>query len=343
MFVRKLANETLLTFILVLPVITLPVFAAPKNAVSEKAHKRDESGGAKTVVLWQNPADIASRNLYYGPGGKAHEPHGTFTFVKEDLDGTNPKFVVRDEDGTKWKVKLGNEARPETVASRITWAVGYYANEDYFVPCLHVEGMPAHLHRGQKLVARDGSVSNVRLKREDEKKVSTWAWRQGPFAGTRELNGLRVVMAVINNWDLKEENNAVYRNGSEYIYAVSDLGASFGTDNRAWPKGRSKGDLESYEHSKFLGKVTDSQVSFRAPGRPTFVYAVNPKEYMQRIHLEWIGKNIPRDDARWIGKLLARLSPNQLHDAFRAAGYSATEADAFTKVLERRIDILTDL
>ena len=34
----------------------------------------------------------------------------------------------------KWRVKLGVEARPETVASRLVWAVGYYANEDYFLP-----------------------------------------------------------------------------------------------------------------------------------------------------------------------------------------------------------------
>jgi hypothetical protein len=38
-------------------------------------------------------------------------------------------------------VKLGSEARPETVASGLLWAVGYFANEDYFVPVLHVREM----------------------------------------------------------------------------------------------------------------------------------------------------------------------------------------------------------
>jgi hypothetical protein len=41
-------------------------------------------------------------------------------------------------------------------------------------------------------------------------------------------------MALMNNWDLKDDNNAVYlekhKDGlSEQIYLVSDLGASFGT------------------------------------------------------------------------------------------------------------------
>ena len=115
--------------------------------------------------MWVDPTDISSRDLFYGPGGEKDAPRGTFTFEKEDLNGTNPKFDVRDQDGVKWKVKLGEEARPETVASRFVWSVGYFADEDYFLPDFKVEGMPAHLHRGGNLIAPDGSMHNVRLKR----------------------------------------------------------------------------------------------------------------------------------------------------------------------------------
>ena len=189
------------------------------------------------AVLWREPTDIASRNLLFGPGGEEHKPQGTFTFVKEDLEGTNPKFVVQDQDGVKWKVKLGSEARPETVASRLVWAVGYFANEDFFVPGLHVVNMQ-HLKRGNNLVSRDGTVHDVRLKRylEGEKKIGIWEWAQNPFVGTRELDGLKVLMAVINGWDLKDVNNAVYleKHGqdsqdAERVFMISDLGASFGT------------------------------------------------------------------------------------------------------------------
>jgi hypothetical protein len=295
------------------------------------------------AVLWKDPTDIATRDLFNGPGGPDHVPHGAFKFEKEDLDGTNPKFVVKDQDGVKWKVKLGIEARPETVASRIVWALGYHTNEDYFVPDLQVAEMPTHLRRGQKLVGPDGSVHNVRLKREDEKKVSTWSWRDDPFTGTRELNGLRTLMAVINNWDLKDENNAMYEEGGERVFAVSDLGASFGCAGRCWPRNRTKGDLEKYSQSRFIRQLTADTVSFQTPARPRYLYAVNPKEYVSRIHLEWIGRDIPRADARWMGSLLARLSPQQIHDAFRAAGYSPQEVEAFSKVLTGRIAALTDL
>ena len=82
---------------------------------------------ADVKALWQDPTDLPSRDLFYGPGGKEHEPKGPFTFVKEDLDGTNPKFVVKAGDGTKWKVKMGVEAKPDPAASSLLWAVGYHA------------------------------------------------------------------------------------------------------------------------------------------------------------------------------------------------------------------------
>jgi hypothetical protein len=44
-----------------------------------------------------------------------------------------------------------------------------------------------------------------------------------------------------------------------------------------------------------------------------------------------------------VGQLLARLSPSQIRDAFRGAGYSAEEIEEFSRVLEKRIALLTDL
>jgi hypothetical protein len=308
-----------------------------------KEKRRPEAQPPGVAVLWTNPVDIQTRNLFYGPGGSAHVPHGPFTFVKEDLAGTNPKFVVKDPDGVKWKVKLGIEARPETVASRIVWAVGYYANEDYFVANLQVNGMPAKLHRGQKMIGPNGTVQNVRLKREDEKKVANWPWRRDAFTGSREWYGLRTLMAVINNWDLKDENNAIYDETRKRIYMISDLGASFACSNRCWPRNETKGNIEKYQRSEFIRRVTPETVTFATPGRPRFLYLVNPKEYWMRIHLEWIGKDVPRADAKWMGTLLSRLSQGQIHDAFRAAGYSEQQIDAFSSVLESRIAALTDL
>jgi hypothetical protein len=327
--------------------------AAPAAKIKNKAsHQIAENADGGTAVLWQNPVDISSRNLFYGPGGKEHEPHGTFTFVEEDLDGTNPKIVVRDQDGVKWTVKLGGEARPETAASRLTWAVGYFANEDYFLPDLRVANMPPHLHRGQKLIAPDGSLHDVRLKRhlEHEKKAGTWSWGENRFQGTRELNGLRVMMALINNWDLTDENNAVYAGaqvreseGTDNIYMTSDLGSTFGLGRLTWPMRKARGNLQTYSHSKFISKIRPEDVDFRVPTRPAFFFLATPREFFSKLQLRWIGKHVPRADAKWMGELLAQLSADQIRDAFRAAGYSPEEVEGFTRVVQDRTAELEDL
>ena len=326
--------------------VALGLLCVGAGESAERHRKRANAPVSLPGILWRDPAAIGSRDLFYGPGGKQHEPpRGRFTFLKEDPEGSNPKFDVRDENGVKWKVKLGLEARPETVASRIAWAAGYFADEDYFVRDLHVEHMPGRLHRGRKLVDPDGTVHNVRLKRDsgEEKKIGTWQWRRNPFVGTRELNGLKVVMALINNWDLKDVNNAVYQRGSCLAYEVSDLGASFASAGRTWPFDKSKGNLESYRRARFIRGMTDDTVDFQTPARPKWVMFVNPKGYFMRVHLEWIGRNIPREDARWVGLILSRLSPGQIGDAFRAAGYDARDVDEFSAVLLSRIAALTDL
>ena len=328
--------------LLVLPTVAGPAKhpAAAANAVAASV----------PVRLWNNPTDIASRDLFFGPGGKDHAPQTSFEFVKEDAQGTNPKFDLRDKDGVKWKAKLGVEARPEVVASRLVWAVGYYASEDYFLPEIQVKDMP-RLKRGQEFVSPDGVAHNVRLKREspDAKKAGTWKWSDNPFANQRELNGLRVMMALMNNWDLKDTNNAVFEDkesgddSRESRYLVSDLGASFGTTGISWTHERSKGNLKSYRNSKFITKATSEHVDFSVPSAPPLLFVLTPKDYFSRVKLRWIGKGIPRSDAKWIGSLLAQLSPEQIRSAFRAADYSPAEVEEFSEVVEKRIAELNRL
>jgi hypothetical protein len=316
--------------------------------ITTKAAKRPVAEAAATPgctpVLWRDPGDIKSRNLYYGPGGKAHEPHGTFTFEREDMQGSNPKFLVVDQDGVKWTVKMGDEARPETAASRLVWAVGYFANEDYFTPVLQVFNMP-HLHRGANLVAKDGTVHNVRLKRhiKDQKKIGKWSWATDPFTGTQEWYGLRVLMATINNWDLKDSNNSIYTTGGgnpEQLYVVTDLGSSFGSPGLNWA---AKGNLAAYSRSKLIKKASPEFVDFSVPAAPQVKTFIDIPELNRRLSLCWLGHHIPISNVKWIARLLAQLSPDQIRDAFRAAGYSPQEIEAYSRVLEQRIALLQQL
>ena len=335
------------TPLLVLVICVFLLTVIPGFAESRKA-LATEAGPA---VIWSDPGDISSRNLLYGSGSEKDQPHSPMIFEKEDMKGTNPKLDVRDQSGEKWKVKMGVEARPETVATRLLWAIGYFTEEDYFLSELKVENLPQQLKRGKQFVKPGGVIPDVRVKRHPKhtEKDVDWHWRKNPFTGTRELNGLRVMMALINNWDLKDDNNAIYndKEDGKQLYMVTDLGASFGAIGYQFGAGRGKGDIGKYKHSKFISHLHKDYVDFGTPAHSTVIALLGGPftipDFISRQKLRWIGRHIPRADAKWVGSLLAQLKPEQIHDAFRAAGYSDQKIQEYSAIVEERIAELTKL
>jgi len=345
-------HKSLAVILTLIASASLALQATDKEPKSKSRIVAEETAHGARKLLWEDPVNIESRDLFYGARGKEDMPGegAVFTFEKEDLDGTNPKYVVRDDKGAKWKVKLGDEAKPEPAASRIVWSAGYFVDENYFLPKIRVRNIPADLKRGRKLIGPDGTMTDVRLKLEskkDREKIGAWNWKTSPFAGTRELNGLRVMMALINNWDLKDVNNGVFEvkgsKGPELIYEVTDLGASFGSPRFDSGYAHDKGDLRAYRKSTFIEKVRDEEVDFGVPGGPSLPVIFNPAQFIKRQDLTWIGKHIPRVDARSMGELLSKLSSKQIADAFRAGGYTAEEANEFTAIVQDRIAQLKKL
>lgn len=292
------------------------------------------------AALWHDPGDISSLNLAFGQGGfdDAPLPESSYSFIKEDLNGSSPKVYVRDQNGTEWLVKVGDEARGETAATRLVWAMGYFTDEDYFVARLYVSHMP-HLDRKSHSVQRDGTVANARLERHirGQKKLGNWDWGDNPFSGSREMNGLRVLMALINNWDLKSVNNKIYTEKDRSVrYVVADLGASFGRTGGVAT--RSKGKLRDYAKDRFIRQTGDDTVDFVMRTKPSWLLKIfKPKYYRERVAMAEIVRQIPRSDARWIGEQLSRLTTEQIRSAFLASGFTTRESDGYTDELKERI------
>jgi hypothetical protein len=302
----------------VLTLLLAALLLAVPAAARQKAKKEKPAVGSAPAVLWREPVDIRSRDLFYGVGGKEKVPQGGFSFIGEKKRGTSPKFDVRDENGIRWGVKYGAEAKPETAATRLLWAVGYFVNTDYFVDELKVGGLPP-LSRGEELISH-GKIHGARLKRHNkgERKIGFWTWRKNPFVGTRELNGLKVMMEIFANTDFTYENQCIYDvQGIEQQYMVTDLGASFGKAGKTIY--RAKGVLKDYLERPLIKHVDPEFVDF------------------------WYFKHIPRADARWIGGFLAQLSEEQIRDAFRAAGYSQKEVEGFAGKVREKISELNVL
>ena len=303
----------------------------------KKDKKKDDQKSDKVEVgrgvLWEDPGDIESRDLFNGPGGSdgAPDPKGKFTFVDRSKSGTSEKINVDDDRGRKWQVKFGAEARPQPAASRIVWAAGYHVDTDYFVKRTHIEG-------------RGGfDVWDVRFKRKDDgyKEMGIWSWHSNPFAGTRELQGLKVLMALLNNWDLKDVNNKIVHpskksggDKGEQIYYVSDLGGTLGKTGSPFRKlpffasapAGTKGEAGDYSDQVFVTGVSKGHVVFNYKGK-------DPK----------VLEDITVENARWMGNLLGRLSDKQLSDAFRAGGFSDLEVTTYVRTLRARINELKNL
>lgn len=313
------------------------------SSADRKKKERDKPHeielGAATPVLWQDPGAIERLDLFYGPGGQsgAPNPAGQFTYISDQPTGTQKKIIVKDEQGRAWTVKFGSEARPETAASRIAWAAGYHTHQDYFVKEARITGYTEPV------------IRDVRFQRRDDgyKTIGNWEWESNPFVESREYNGLKVLMALLDNWDLKTLNNKIERphakeEKGELIFFVSDLGATFGRTKSGWHflpfsgdvpsdrgpgKAAAKGDPKAYAHEKFISQHHDGSLEF----------------HMGRTRVHRLLKDIPVADARWLGEQLARLSSAQLLDAFRAGGYSDGEALSFANTLHARIQLLKDL
>ena len=276
-----------------------------------------------TPVLWRAPKDIASRNLFYGPGGAGGRPNlRRITFIEDEKGGYSTKYRVRDASGREWVAKVGKEAQSETAAVRLLWAVGYVTEINYLVPRVNIRGK--------------GIFEDVRFEARPRhiKRLDEWKWEKNPFTGTRELQGLKVLMVLLNNWDIKDSNNQILQvragqGGNQLHYIISDLGATFGKTGSLpflWRITRSRNNPEDYEKARFIDGVKEGYVDFHYGGKN--------RGLLDKITIE---------EARWVGQLLSRLSDAQLRDAFRAAHYSREEVQMLSEAVRERIDGLVNL
>lgn len=303
-----------ITLLTILSLVILSAATFP--AYSQKKEKKQVVYSG-TPVLWRAPEDIETRNLLLGPGGESMKPDlSRVTFIEDKSGGYSKKYRVKDAAGNEWVAKLGKEAQPDTAANRLLWAVGYEPEIAYLVPSLTIEGK--------------GKFENVRLEARPKnvKRNGNWMWANNPFIGKPELQGLKIMMALINNWDLKDDNNEILvakgEPNSEQRHIISDLGGSFGKTGGFFS--RSRNEPEDYVKAEFVKAVRGDVIDFNYGGK-------NQKLF----------ENVTVADAKWLVSWLTRLSDEQLKDAFRAANYAPAEVDQLAGAVRARINALANL
>jgi len=302
-----------------LMVLTLALPYAATAQDKDKKDKKEKKELTGTPVLWREPTDIESRNLLLGAGGEEMKPDlSKLTFIEVKKGGWSTKYRVRDAKGNEWIAKIGKEAQPDTAANRLLWALGYETEIAYLVPKATIEGK--------------GDFENVRLEARpaNVKRAGNWMWESNPFLDKPEFRALKILMVMINNWDMKDDNNEILAERGnttgegELRYIISDLGGTFGKTGGVISRSRNK--PSDYVKAKFIEKVNGDVIDFNYGGK-------NKKLF----------ENLTVADAQWLNNLLKRLSDDQIKDAFRAANYSTEEVDILAGAFKERINALAKL
>lgn len=272
---------------------------------------------SKLAELWHAPD--RPRDLYWGVGGKrlAPDPDAMYHVIEVKHGGFSTGLTVTDPDDRRWNAKFPPEAPTETVASRILWAVGYHQPPLYYVGKWNAEGAP---DANPQLPAR---FREEKPTFHGLHSTNHWSYYHNPFVGTREMNGLLVLQAMLGNSDLKDVQNVLYElnepiEGAQQWYVARDLGQSLG---RTGVIEAPRGDVEIFEQTPFIKGVENGYVRFDWRGR----------------HAVLVSRITPAD-VRWICGRLAKLTDDQWADAFRAGGYAQPVADRFIRRFKQKIE-----
>ncbi|HEX8179155.1 MAG TPA: hypothetical protein VF525_06375 [Pyrinomonadaceae bacterium] len=298
---------------------------------------------AQSASLWRDPGAVEELDFHAGSGGADGAPRPPFKFVAEHATGSNPCLSVSDARGRTWRVKWGDEVRSETFATRLAWAAGYHVEHCYFVPAGHIEGA-TELGRARSCVGADCTFTDARFELDEAgvRKLFDehgWAWNDNPFTGTRELNGLKIMLMLTSNWDNKDvrdvgrgSNTAIFEHrladGSiEARYLFIDWGASMGR----WgtPFDRSKWDAAGYEWQTpdFITGVSDGIVEWGYIGQRT-------DDAREQISVA---------DVRWLYQYIGRITDAQLRAGLATSGATEAEIEIFTRALRLRFTQLAQV
>lgn len=303
-------------FTLILAMVCGQTAIAQEEKKEDKKADRTSAQVGGKPVMWAE-VDASTLDLYAGPGGEAMRPDiSKIEFIKEEKEGHNKKYRIKDGSGRVWVAKLGREAQPETAAVRLIYGLGYKTEVNYLVPMLNIPGK--------------GTFKNVRLEArpENAERLEEWKWRENPFVGTKELQGLKMMMVFLNNWDVLDLQNKVVAVDGELHYIVSDLGATFGRlGNNNLPVvyrfGRKTGSPEHYSKTSFVDDVVGTEVKLSYKGKNKDLF-----------------EGFTVADAQWLSQRFEKLSDKQIGDAFRAANYQPDEIAQYVNAVRAKINEL---
>jgi hypothetical protein len=179
--------------------------------------------------------------------------------------------------------------------------------------------------------------ANVQLNDANEKSIGAWDFGQLDHARRRELRGAGLLAAWLGWFDSRFDNTRlrIVKDGSliRLKHVFADLGGGLGRST-GWTSWR--GELPE----EFPDHFTTPAIR-QGPGKMTLPFRI---VNFRPIESTPAFREMTLDDARWMARLIAQLTEQQIVDALRASGFAEREVETFRrKLLSRRSRMLRDL
>ena len=356
-------NFVHLTVIAVLVSISCPVLRAQETEQQEeKGAGRDFQTPAQRLQAMKNaalfePTNTGQADIARGPkqSDKLFELHYNdkviceFTTPGKEMGGNTPKFgckitSVQSADGTvealtpdikesTVKVKYGakdNEVYAEVPATRLMWAMGYYADAWYPVR-VECHNCPANPHAGTGPVGTRTFDPATIVRKFDWDKMTLagkpeegWSWKELETSNqqpTYQRDGLRLLAVFLQHSDNKppqqrltchkvdvdEKTQPATVSCDKSVMLVQDVGATFGGGGWFTFNGSAKMNLDNWSNKKLW-------ISVGTDEKPRECRARLTKSLMAHDGLE--NPVISEEGRRLDAGLMCQLSDQQIQQLF---------------------------
>lgn len=262
----------------------------------------------RRAQVW-TPTDIPSMDIMAGPQGRgAFPPNATLVcdYFNKTMSGRSPKFACVIPPDDELKVKYGRdngEVYAEVAASRLLWALGFFADRMYPVRVV-CRGCPPRI--------QDTDIASIQRKFTG-KEIETapgsgWAWPEldlvDPAAGgapRAQRDALKLLAVFIQHTDSKAEQ--------QRLVCVSTVNDEKSEDHPKTENTPKSEDRQKGEDQKGQEPCAATVMLVHDLGQTFGQASVFNRSSVSSVNLdEWSRTSVWKDPARCIGNLKLSFS-----------------------------------
>lgn len=297
----------------------------------------------RKAKIWQQK-EIASADILAGPQSDIAVPaekEVVCHYVEGREEGYAPKFKCKlagSEETVLVKYK-SRETFAEIAASRLLWALGFYADEYYPVK-LKCLGCPAKdpSQRSTEQTSVERVFEDAIIERNFPGEIGEfndqgWDWeeldeKKLEGATKAEIDALKLLAVFIQHTDSKREQQRLGCYSKDIhqqndmvtckhpVLMIQDLGATFGKGGFSVTS-ISQMTLHAWKNQSIWNATKEGEFKTKNPGRTACFGNLISAKFAFRDGLS--DPQISEEGRKFLASLLNQLSDQQIHDLFRVA------------------------